>query len=214
MSVSGIFDRYDVVQARVDLGPEWSLELARVRDVDVLVDAMGPDDFGPDERMPYWAALWPSALTLARHLLEVPPRSAVLELGAGLGLVSVAAARAGAHVVACDYEPHALEFVRHNAMLNDVEVEARLWDWREPGPGGPYATIVAADVLYEERNAEPVARAIAGLLAADGEALVADPGRPHVPDFVRVLERAGFTITDRSIGDVSIMSATRDATVS
>jgi release factor glutamine methyltransferase len=59
----------------------------------------------------------------------------VLELGAGLGLAAIAAARAGATVVATDVVPAAVDAVRMNAALNGVTVEARLGDCYAPVAG-------------------------------------------------------------------------------
>jgi len=59
----------------------------------------------------------------------------VLEIGAGLGLAAVLAARAGAHVVATDVVPAAVETIRANAALNGVTLEARLGDCYAPVAG-------------------------------------------------------------------------------
>lgn len=59
----------------------------------------------------------------------------VLEIGAGLGLAAVLAARAGARVVATDVVPDAVEAVRANAALNGVSVDARAGDCYAPVPG-------------------------------------------------------------------------------
>ena len=67
----------------------------------------------------YWAQLWPSALALSRRLLERPELvagRAVVEIGSGLGLASLAAAHAGAaSVLATDREPRALAFAAQSA---------------------------------------------------------------------------------------------------
>ena len=69
-----------------------------------------------------------------RHL-SVRPDERVLELGAGLGLAAVLAARAGAVVVATDIVPGAVQAVRVNAALNGVGVDARLGDCYAPVAG-------------------------------------------------------------------------------
>lgn len=69
-----------------------------------------------------------------RHLV-VRPGERVLELGAGLGLAAVLAARAGALVVATDVVPAAVDAVRANAALNGVSVDARLGDGWAPVAG-------------------------------------------------------------------------------
>jgi release factor glutamine methyltransferase len=59
----------------------------------------------------------------------------VLEIGAGLGLAAVLAARAGASVVATDVVPAAVDTIRANAALNGVSVDARLGDCYAPVAG-------------------------------------------------------------------------------
>ena len=74
------------------------------------------------------------SLFFCRHL-AVRPGERVLEIGAGLGLAAVLAARGGASVVATDIIPEAVEIIRANAMLNGVAVEARLGDCYAPVAG-------------------------------------------------------------------------------
>jgi release factor glutamine methyltransferase len=71
------------------------------------------------------------SLFFARHV-GAQAGERVLEIGAGLGLVAVLAARAGAHVVATDVVPAAVDAVRANAALNGVSVDARLGDCYAP----------------------------------------------------------------------------------
>ena len=67
------------------------------------------------------------SLFFCRHL-AVRSGERVLELGAGLGLAAVLAARAGARVVATDVVPAAVDTIRANAVLNRVTIDARLGD--------------------------------------------------------------------------------------
>eukprot|EP00775_Hariotina_reticulata_P012326 gene12326-12461_t len=67
---------------------------------------------------PYWARVWPSAISLAQQLLQRPHLVAgkrVADLGAGLGVAGIAAALAGAReVLLLDREPLAL----HCGLIN------------------------------------------------------------------------------------------------
>ena len=74
------------------------------------------------------------SLFFCRHL-AVRPNERVLEIGAGLGLAAVLAARAGARVVATDIVPAAVEIIRANAALNGVTIDARLGDVYAPVAG-------------------------------------------------------------------------------
>jgi HemK-related putative methylase len=74
------------------------------------------------------------SLFFCRHL-NARRGERMLEIGAGLGLAAVLAARAGAHVVATDVVAAAVETTRLNAALNGVSVDARLGDCYAPVAG-------------------------------------------------------------------------------
>jgi release factor glutamine methyltransferase len=74
------------------------------------------------------------SLFFCRNII-VHPGERVLEIGAGLGLAAVLAAKAGARVVATDILPEAVEVMRANAGLNGVAVDARIGDCYAPVTG-------------------------------------------------------------------------------
>lgn len=175
---------------------EPQLRLLRVADTEALLRQLTEKDFGPDERMPYWADLWPSALFLARLLRESGSLRGqqVVELGAGLGLVAVTAAQLGAQVTATDYFEDAVRFMEANAALNGVSLEARCMDWRHLPAGLEAQQVLAADVLYESRMVQPVAEAIAQLLVPGGTARITDPLRSPADSFAAALRAAGLLV--------------------
>ena len=167
----------------------------QVPDPDALADAVSPEAFEEDERFPYWAELWPSAVALAAFVLErgIGRGLRALELGCGLGLAGVAAARLGARMTFTDYEPDALAFARANHALNlGFPAPARLVDWRDPPRDLAAPVVLAADVLYELRFLEPFLRTLRQAVAPGGVALVAEPGRSIAEGTVERLERQGF----------------------
>jgi predicted nicotinamide N-methyase len=138
---------------------------------------------------PYWSVLWRSGVALARELDGAGLGGLrVVELGCGLAAPSIAAARAGASVLATDANEEALALVARNAQANDVRVECALVDWARPDElvrRGPFDLVLAADVLYERTSVAPLLSLLPRLAP---EALLADPGRPALSAF---LEQAG-----------------------
>ena len=160
---------------------------------DALIDE---EAFARDERLPYWAELWPSAVTLARRVSkEDLAEKRIVELGCGVGLPSMVALSRGAEVIATDHYAAALDFVCYNARANlGVELETRLLDWHVPETEelGFFDLVLAADVLYEARNVPALAALIPTLLAPGGETFLADPRRKDTPTFLEKMRERGF----------------------
>ena len=179
-----------------------SLGLWVLCDPDVLLDQITEVEYyAHDERMPYFGAIWPSAESLVARLLADPPLAAggapleVLDLGCGLGACGFAAARRGARVTFMDWEPRALEIVEASALAQGLPLstfEFIVADWRRPPKLGRFDRVLGADVLYEERNAEPVAAFLAAHLAPGAEAWISDPQRPHARRFPALAQNAGL----------------------
>lgn len=194
--------RYAVVTETVDLG-DTAINVLRVADPDALVDAITPDEFGRDERLPYWSDLWTSSIALARWCRGsswLNGRS-FLELGCGVGLGGVAAARQGAQVTMTDYEPDALLFAAVNVLgsLGPPFPEIGLLDWRDPGPLRQYDVIAGADILYERRNFDPLLALFRSALNPGGAVMLTDPGRSTGGDFLAAAESSGFTVRTHGI---------------
>lgn len=185
---------HPVVRRRYRAG-KLAVELFQPADPSALADALNPADFAEDERFPYWAEVWPSALALARFCAAAPLEAGVgtVELGCGTGLAGTAAALRGAHVLFTDYEPEALAFARANHALNlGRPGRCRLFDWREPPRGITAGLVLASDVLYEKRFLAPFLATLRRILRPGGSAWVAEPGRKIAEGTVESLEEAGF----------------------
>lgn len=187
---------YDISEATYRIG-EKPFHICSVADSYALLDRLSPEEFAKDEQMPYWAEIWPASIVLSNYIfdeLNVEGRSCI-EIGAGIGVVSIAAAMAGGKVLATDYSSEALRFIKLNALLNHVELEVATLDWRLVTLPDKYDYIFAADVLYERRNQLPILNAIDKLLSQDGRAVIADPRRQIAQGFVRMAEENGFVVT-------------------
>jgi predicted nicotinamide N-methyase len=194
-----IRERYDTVLREVIVGKQVFTLLA-VRDTNALVDAIDPEVFAADERFPYWADLWVSSVVLAEHLSGLAAGTRVLELGCGLGLAGIAAARAGATVTLTDIDPDALLFAAENSGLNlepaqRERVTIAPMDWRTPIPQRPFDLVIGADIVYERRFFEPLLALLPRVIATGGAALLAEPDRAVGMDFLAQAREAGWRVS-------------------
>lgn len=152
----------------------------------------------PSTRAPYWAYPWAGGQALARYALENPDVVAgkrVLDLGAGSGLVGIAAAKAGAgKVAAVDVDPWAVAATQLNTAANGVVLDVLCADLVGGTPPG-VDLILAGDLFYDRRLAGRATRFFDRCVAAGIEVLVGDPGRRYLPrDRLRLI--ANYAIAD------------------
>jgi predicted nicotinamide N-methyase len=162
-------------------------------------DLIREEDFVKDERLPYWADVWPSSIILAEKLLELDGNGrTALELGCGVGLSTLAATSAGFDVLATDYYEDALDVTRANVFRNmGTLARTRLVDWRHlPADLETFDLVFASDVLYEKEYAELLPVILDRLMTGDGEALIADPGRVAAPIFVEACSQHGLAVAE------------------
>ena len=164
----------DPVRLDVAVGPVV-LSILRPRSAEDLIDEV---DYARDERLPYWAELWPSALVLGERLAaRALGGLRTVELGCGVGLPSIVAALGGAAALATDWYHEALAFTRANAGAAGARVETMAVDWRDPPRAllerASADLVIGADLLYEERNG--------------------GPRRPHAAALIEPLRAAGWT---------------------
>jgi predicted nicotinamide N-methyase len=185
----------DVVEETFVLGGR-TVRMLRPRDADAVLDDVLAEEDPADDRLPFWAELWPSGVALARALSGQPLAGRrLLELGCGLGLVSVTAALAGAGVLAADQSPEAAAFAAANAAHNGVGLQTAVCAFAQPGPllaGAPWDLVVAADVLYEPGNLPELLWLLPRLVDDAGAVWVADPGRPMLERFLAGVDATGW----------------------
>jgi predicted nicotinamide N-methyase len=195
-----------------DLGPlaaevvrlPWtgqSLRVERPTDTDRLLDRVAAD---PEQNLPYWAEIWASGVALADAVLRDPGAVAgrrVLEVGCGIGVTAAAALRAGAELTVCDYFPEALAFCAAACRANAGRAPRALTvNWRAPGSaffaeaGAPFPVVLAADVLYEERDVEPLMGFAAAVVEPGGLLWLAEPGRPPALLWLEAVRGLGWAV--------------------
>ncbi len=164
---------------------------------DILLDTSDTESaIRDDDRMPYWAYLWPAAIQMADVILSTacPRGTRVLELGCGLGLVGLSALACGYHVSLTDYDPRSVAVAAINAQLNGFSAfDAFKLDWRAP-LDLHYPMIVGCDLLYEARNHSPMLDLLDRMLTPDGVCWLGDAGRNAASEFWLLAQERGFSV--------------------
>ena len=197
--------RFDTVEEEVAVGRR-AIRLIRPRSADALIDEAVEKGRGT----PYWAELWPSSRALATLLAGRDLTGLrVVELGCGLALPSVAAALAGAQVLATDREPEALAFASENGRRAlGHRLPTLVVDMAFPEPlleRAPFDLVLAADVLYDPANTHALVALLPQLLGPGGEALIAYPWRGQADALRTALEAQGWAAAQREDGGARLL---------
>jgi ribosomal protein L11 methyltransferase len=146
-----------------------------------------------DPGMAFGTGQHPTTAMCLRALEErLRPGDAVLDLGAGSGILAIAAAGLGAkRVLALDIDPQAVKAARENAAANGVQgvVEVREGTLPEGAPGERCDMVVAN---ISGLTIERLAPAFAESLHEGGTLIVSGFLEDSVDGLSRALEAAGF----------------------
>jgi len=171
-------------------------EIECVENTNTLLDSISVDEFNIDERLPYWAEIWPSSIALSEYILDNKNEflgKSIIELGCGLGLTGIAAKKAGGDVLFTDYEEEALKFTKRNYRRNiNDSARVKLFDWRKIDLNNQYDIIIAADILYEKRWLDPIMNVLKKLLKTGGVAFIAEPNRTLAKEFFQNVDNENW----------------------
>jgi len=209
-----------LIEVAVKVGNEEIIRVVKPPDMDELWTWYVQT--GNMEADPSWGKLWETSKALAANIVDGTNAlvsvngKRVAELGCGLGLVGLAAAKSGAaSVIFCDREPVAIHCALSSAAVSGLIVVAvqdladaeagacsgSLLDWADPQAlGQGIDLIVAADCLYDPATAALLAGCCAGLVQGKGTVVIAEPEKERAigcrAAFLNAAKAAGATKTE------------------
>lgn len=207
----GFSDEYTTAELQITIG-HLQVRIVRATNVDELFDRLvakgETHEDVVDERIPYWAELWPSGIGLAHFLAGLPMAgTTVTELGCGLGLSGIVAGMLGAEVTLTDYLDEAVQFAEYNWSLNCTHPATfKRLDWREPDPSVAADWLIASDITYEKRYFQYLPAAFRTMCKPGGKILVSDPRRHVSGAFFDALPAQGFKVEKHTLIVPSLVS--------
>ena len=184
-SIAQFYRDYETETAEVAInGKKFRMLLPRHLDR-FIHPSNGAEDF------PLWAKIWKASWLLAGYLADLPPdvNKRFLEIGAGVGLVSIVAATFGHRITMTEYNPDALNFARANACLNKCpHLPIKRLDWNHPRLNDQFDFIVASEVTYNESYFRPLMRLFKSNLKPGGQIILASEIRRSGKDLFRIFK--------------------------
>jgi predicted nicotinamide N-methyase len=166
---------------------ETKIELA-IPDDDALKDAWNKQH---TNNFPYWGKSWPAAEALAMFISanrQLFTHQRVLEIGAGLGLPSLIAARFAKSITSSDYLPMPLEYISISAKKNSIsQLNTSVLNWHDLPEYLPYDMILLSDINYDPAELDHLYQLIIKLTRKNIKIVLSTPQRLIAVNFIQRL---------------------------
>lgn len=159
----------------------------------------------PLRDLPLWAKTWPGAIILGRFLRKFNPGGqSLLELGAGMGILSLVASGYGfASILATDLNSQAVDFITANVARNNLDalIRTRQLDIANDSlaQDARFDFIAASELLYLDALHRPLLKFLRRHLAPGGKALFCTDRARLKPHFARLAAHE-FLLQEGNIG--------------
>jgi predicted nicotinamide N-methyase len=184
-SLEAFYKEYDTITHELVIN-ERKFKIMLPRDLTGFINAADVlQDF------PLWAKIWPASWVLADYLAGMPAASSkkFIEIGAGVGLVSIVAASFGHRITLTDGSVDALRFARANAFINGCrQLPIMEFDWNQPPFEDNVDYFVASEVTYRKEDWQSLLSLFKKGLKTGGEVILTGEISRIRKDFYRQLE--------------------------
>ena len=157
---------------------------------------------------PIFGVVWPSSIVLAHFMLDYDfSNKRILEIGCGIGLVSLLLNSKHADISATDIHPEAESFLSENTSLNHGKIiPFKRANWSDLETElGVFDLIIGSDLLYEKDNINFLAEFIDHHTIKDSQVIIVDPGRGNHAAFSKRMVTLGYTHDQEKTGDTSFL---------
>jgi len=141
---------------------------------------------------PLWSKIWEATGVLSLHLstIKPDPDKRWLEIGAGMGIAGLVAAKMGHKMTITEYNKDAINFAKANALLNNIDnVDIRELDWNQPLIEGKFDYIIGSEVVFKEEDIMGIYLLFQHYLKPFGTIILAEGMRRTTMTFVREMEK-------------------------
>lgn len=153
------------------------------------------------ERISFWFGITSASLALSRFIQaeDSVKGCKILELGCGLGLAGIVAAKLGAKTTFSDYKKAALHFARMNAQLNHIYLASYLLlDWEKPIKLKQFDLIIGSEIVYDSYYHTSLIAILDRAISPKGSILIADRPRRVVDVFLGRMLNRGYSCEESS----------------
>ena len=140
---------------------------------------------------PYWSQVWPAAISLAEYLEKhshLIKNKNVLELAAGLGLPSFAAAVYAKEICCSDYLQEPLDVINQTIAYNQFNnITTSLLDWNNLPNEIMADILLLSDINYELASFETLFTVLQRFIEQDTTVILSTPQRIIAKPFIQQL---------------------------
>jgi len=142
-------------------------------------------------KFPLWARIWETSFVLADYVARMPLEAerSFLEIGGGMGVVSIVAASFGHDITMTEHDENALNFAKANAELNLSSASHNLkimdLDWHKPEMDRQFDYIIGSEVIYKEETFANLLKLFMEYLKPGGEVILSETVKKTSMEFFK-----------------------------
>lgn len=197
--------RYQTIEfGDMDIHVRTLKDLQQYQDYNNIAESLGISS----ANWSLFGVIWPSSLVLAHFLIDFALEGKrILEVGCGIGLVSLVLNHLQADITATDYHPEAESFLRRNVILNNGrDIPFVRADWADVNNRlGEFDLVVGSDLLYEAGHAELLSTFIEQHSKPHCEVVLVDPGRGNHAKFSKKMIALGYSHGKKKLEDTDYL---------